>query len=251
MLVSFRRASAAQPGDAPAQSFRQAAAVPPPTRAASPRCRHAARRPIDAGPGNVPSATAEEPPTRPSERSTWRSIKIAKLQSVSAKLEQDVEMLNQKFKITGDYMKAPNSRVYSLLEIGGGLPDTKGKFLQVCDGETLWVYELVLDQAFYRRWTIKPMLERLNSPDLDRESRTMAMSQLGLAGPETLLIGLRKNIRFDMKEATVLDGRKVWKIHGTWKSRQGLQFDTAAGQSHGGLASLHSHGRKSLSGNRR
>ena len=29
----------------------------------------------------------------------------------------------------------------------------------------------------------------------------MAMSQLGLAGPETLLVGLRKNIRFDLKEA--------------------------------------------------
>jgi outer membrane lipoprotein-sorting protein len=169
----------------------------------------------------------EEPPTEAERAIDLAILKIAKLQSVSAKVEQDVEMLNQKFKITGVYMKAPNTRVYSLLELADGLPDSKGKFLQVCDGETLWDYELVLDQAYYRRWTIKPILERLNSPDLDPESRLRAMTQLGIAGPETLLVGLRKSLRFDIKEATVLSGRKVYRLHGTWKNRQGLQFNSS------------------------
>jgi hypothetical protein len=181
--------------------------------------------PVAAGAG-APAAPAEEPPTEAEREIDLAILKIAKLQSVSATIEQDVEMLNQKFKLTGDYKKAPNHRIYSSIKISEGLPDSSGTFLQVCDGETLWVYELVLEQQFYRRLTIKPIFERLDSPDLDREARTAAMSQLGLAGPETLLVGLRKNIRFDIKEATILDGRKVWKIHGTWKNRQGLMFDT-------------------------
>jgi outer membrane lipoprotein-sorting protein len=179
------------------------------------------------GAQGAPGAPVEEPPTEAERAIDLAILKLAKLESVSAKVEQDVEMLNQKFKITGVYMKAPHTRVYSLLELSDGLPDSKGKFLQVCDGETLWDYELVLDQPFYRRWTIKPILERLNSPDLDSESRTRAMTSLGIAGPEALLIGLRKSIRFDIQEATVLNGRKVVKFHGLWKSRQGLNFNSS------------------------
>jgi hypothetical protein len=169
---------------------------------------------------------AEEPPTE-AERTIDLAIeKIAKLVSVEAKLEQDVEMLNQKFKITGEFKKAPNNRVSMRLDLAGGLPDSSGRFLQVCDGETLWDCEIVLDRPAYRRWAIKGILERLDSPDLDPEVRSKIKTQLGMAGPETLLIGLRRNLRFDIKEEAVLEGRKVWRIHGTWKSRQGLVFDS-------------------------
>jgi hypothetical protein len=147
--------------------------------------------------------------------------KIAKLEYVSADLEQDVDMLAQKFKITGRYLVAPKARVYLLLIITG-LPDSGGRSLQVCDGETLWEYQLILDNAFYRKRSIKPILERLNSPDLDAELRSKAMTQMGMAGPETVLVGLRKTFRFDLKEATMLGDRKVWKLHATWKNRQGL-----------------------------
>ena len=178
-----------------------------------------------AGPGGIPTAPAEAPPTE-AERTIDESIrKISKLQSVAAELEQDVEMLNQKFKITGRYLKAPNTRIYVLLTISGGLADTTGRFLQVCDGETLWEYELVLDQSYYRKLTIKPILERLNSPDLDPEIKAKATTQMGVAGPETLLLGLRKTLLFNQKEDAVLDGKKVWKFHGTWKNRQGLAFN--------------------------
>jgi outer membrane lipoprotein-sorting protein len=178
------------------------------------------------GPGGIPSAPAEEPPTEAEKAIDEAIKKISKLQSVAADLEQDVEMLNQKFKITGRYLKAPNTRLYVLLMVSGGLPDTTGRFLQVCDGETLWEYELVLDQSFYRKLLIKPILERLNSPDLDPEIRAKATTQMGVAGPETLLVGLRKTLRFDQREEAVVDGKKFWKFHGTWKSRQGLAFNS-------------------------
>jgi outer membrane lipoprotein-sorting protein len=186
----------------------------------------AARGGPAAGPGGIPTAPAEEPPTEAELAIDEAIRKISKLQSVAAELEQDVEMLNQKFRINGRYLRAPNTRLYVLLTVAGGLPDTTGRFLQVCDGETLWEYELVLDQSYYRKLLIKPILERLNSPDLDPEIRTKATTQMGVAGPETLLVGLRKTLLFNQKEAATLDGRKVWMFHGTWKSRQGLTFNS-------------------------
>jgi len=177
-----------------------------------------------AGPGvagTVPAAQPEEPPTE-AERLIDSAIKtLAKLQSVAADLVQSVDMLYQKFTIKGRYLRAPNARVKLQLTVVG-LPDTSGTTLQVCDGETLWEYQQILDRQFYRKLSIKPILERLNSPDLDPKIRNQAVAQMGLAGPETLLVGLRKYIKFDQKEEAVLDGTKVWKLHGNWKSRQGL-----------------------------
>ncbi len=60
--------------------------------------------------------------------------------------------------------------VYLRLTVSG-LPDSTGTTLQVCDGETLWDYQQVLNNQSYRRLTIKPILERLNSPDLDPRSK--------------------------------------------------------------------------------
>jgi outer membrane lipoprotein-sorting protein len=172
-------------------------------------------------PSATPVAAPEEPPT-PAERVIDDAIKmIAKIQSVVAKLVQSVDMLNQKFTIKGEYKRAPQARVRLQLTVAG-LHDSDGTTLQVCDGETLWDYQQILDRQFYRKLSIKPVLERLNSPDLDPKIKTQAISQMGLAGPETLLVGLRKYIKFDQKEETELDGRKVWKLHGVWKSRQGL-----------------------------
>jgi hypothetical protein len=48
------------------------------------------------------------------------------------------------------------------------------------------------------------------------------MSQIGFSGPEALLVGLRKSIRFDQKEEGVLDGKAVWILRGTWLNRTGF-----------------------------
>jgi outer membrane lipoprotein-sorting protein len=178
-----------------------------------------------AGPGAAPAAQPEEPPTD-AEKVIDGAIKLlAKLQSVTADVVESVDMLYQKFTIKGQYLRAPNARVKLQLTVYG-LPDSTGTTLQVCDGETLWEYQQILDRQYYRKLSIKPVLERLNSPDLDPTVRTLAINQMGLAGPETLLVGLRKQMKFDLKEEVVLDGRKVWKLHGTWKNRQGLVADS-------------------------
>jgi outer membrane lipoprotein-sorting protein len=187
--------------------------------------------PAQAPPGAMPTAGStgqaaaparpDEPPTEAERFIDGAIKKIAGLQSISADLSQYVEMLNQKFSITGKFLKAAKNRVYLRLTVAG-LPDTSSTTLQICDGETLWDFQRVLDSQFYRKLSIKPVLERLESPDLDPRIKEQAISQMGFAGPEALLVSLRKVIRFTLKEDGKLDGKNVWILRGTWKSRQGL-----------------------------
>lgn len=174
--------------------------------------------------GGLPGAPAEppqEPPTE-AERLIDLAIKqVAGLKSVSADMLQHVEMLKQKFDIKGRYLKAPSSRIYLKLTISG-IPDSSGTMLQICDGVTLWDYQQVLDSQYYRKMSVQPVFEKLNAPEIDAKTREQIMTQMGFVGPEALLVGLRKTIKFDQKESGELDGKPVWVLRGTWRSRNGL-----------------------------
>jgi outer membrane lipoprotein-sorting protein len=164
----------------------------------------------------------EEPPT-PSERFIDEAkAKLAKLQSFAADVEQRVDMLNQHFTLKGRALKAPQNRVYFRLTLSG-LPDTSGTTLQVCDGDTLWDYQQILQQQIYHKFSVKPVMERLNSPELDPKFREQYREGMGFAGPETLLAGLRRLFRFEQEKVeTKLGDKAVWKLVGTWKDRKSL-----------------------------
>jgi len=180
-----------------------------------------AQAPATAPATGKPAEPPPEPPTE-AERLIDEAIKkVAALKSVSADMAQDVVMLKQSFSIKGRYLKAPTSRIYLKLTVTG-LPDSSGTMLQVCDGETLWDYQQVLGSQSYRKLSIKPVFEQLNSPEIDAKTRDMVMTQLGFTGPEALLIGLRKSVKFDQKEEDTLDGKPVWVLRGTWRNRNGL-----------------------------
>jgi outer membrane lipoprotein-sorting protein len=172
-------------------------------------------------PGAQAADKPEEPPTEAELLIDAAIKKLAKLESVAADLLQEINMLNQKYTIKGRYLKAPNSHVYLKLTVSG-LPDTSATSLQVCDGDTLWDYQVVLDSQNYRKLSIKPILERLNSPELNEKIKDQALTSMGLAGPETLLVGLRKTLKFGQKEEEEIDGKKMWRLRGTWRTRQGL-----------------------------
>ncbi len=174
-----------------------------------------------AGPVSPAAEKPEEPPT-PAEIDIDVAIKkLAKLKSVTAELIEQVNVLNQKFTVKGSYRKGPNNLSYTQLSVSG-LVDSAATSLQVCDGETLWDHQMVLDSPIYRKMSIKPVLERLNSPELDPKVREQFFAQMGLSGPETLLLGLRKSLKFNLKDEGELNGMKVWMFRGTWRSRQGL-----------------------------
>ncbi len=108
----------------------------------------------------------------------------------------------------------------------------------------------MLDSPVYRKLSIKPILERLNSPELNRQDAEIRPSlQMGLAGPETLLVGLRRTMKFDLKEEDELDGKKVWKFRGTWRIAPGPgRSRRPPGRRRRLLASLHPDGRHALPG---
>ena len=130
-------------------------------------------------------------------------------------------MLKQKFTINGVYRKAPSGRLFLKLVVAG-LPGSSGEMSQVCDGVTLWDYQQLLEYKHYRRITLAPILEKLKAPELDAAVREQVLTRLGIAGPEVLLVGLRKTFHWDQKEDGTLDGRPVWILRGTWQDRQGL-----------------------------
>jgi len=180
-------------------------------------------QPGGAVPLNAPPEKAEEPPTEAERVIDLAIKKLAALKSVSAELLEKVEMLNQKVTIKGRYLRAKGTRIYLSLTVSG-LADTGGTTLQVCDGETLWDYEQLFDSQYYRKLSIKPVLERLNSADLDPKLREQIITQMGVSGPETLLVGLRRTLKFEQREEGELDGKKVWILRGTWRNRQGLML---------------------------
>ncbi len=163
----------------------------------------------------------EEPPTAAEQLIDEALAKITKLRWVSAELVGEVQPLIEKVTIKGRYLKGPNARFYSRLT-ASGLPGTEGTTLQVCDSETLWSYQAVRDSQLYRKFSVKPILDRLNSPDLDPKIKEQAMTQMGLARPETVLAGLRRALRFEHQGEGALEGKKVWILRGSSRNRQGL-----------------------------
>ena len=124
---------------------------------------------------------------------------------------QNVEMLKQKFDIKGRYLKAPDSRIYLKLTVSG-LPDSNGTMLQVCDGETLWEYQQILESQIYRKLSASSRSSSVSTrPTSTPRLATRFINQMGFAGPDALLVGLRKSVRFDQKEKeeVILDGKRV------------------------------------------
>jgi outer membrane lipoprotein-sorting protein len=183
-----------------------------------------AQGPPAAAPAPAPASgapAAAEPPTEAEKTIDQAAAKIAALKSVTADISQTVDLLDQKFTVKGRFLRAPSHRIYLRLTVSG-LPDATGTLLQVCDGQTLWDYSQILDSQSYRKILVGQIFEKLTSPDLEDELRKQIVAQLGFAGPEQLLVGLRKLVRFNQIAAGKYEGKDVWVIAGEWKSRDGL-----------------------------
>jgi hypothetical protein len=173
-------------------------------------------------PATTPAAApAPTTPTKAEAKLDEAIARIKSLKSVSAELAETVEMLGQKFRLTGLYSKAPDYRVYLKLDLAG-LGDTNGTMLQVCDGDLLWDYTKILGAPSLRKLKIGGILKKLDSAEFDPEMRDRMVAQLGFAGPEALLVGLRRSMAFNQLAEGTLDGRAVWIIRGQWKDYEGL-----------------------------
>ena len=175
--------------------------------------------PAGAGAGAAPATP--KPPTEAEIFLDEAIKKVKALDSVMAEVLEKVTMLGQTFEIKGRYRKAPKDKLYLKLEVHD-LPDSSGLMHQVCDGTNFWEYQKVFETQIYRKLEAGAILAKLRGIDLDEEIRENIMIQLGFAGPDALLVGLRKSITFDQKTKETLDGRPVWVLRGNWTNREGL-----------------------------
>ena len=160
-------------------------------------------------------STSTEPPTE-AERTLDAAIrKVKSLKSVSAKVRQDAEILDQKFQLDGVYRRAPGNRVFFQLGLKG-LGKATGTMLQVCDGRTLWDFQEVLGTRSVRKTDIAKVLGKLQDPLFDSTIKEQILGGLGFSGPDALLSGLRKSFRFDQQQETTLEGEPAWLLRGNW-----------------------------------
>lgn len=171
-------------------------------------------------------AAKEEPPTEAEKFIDQAVKKVQAIKSVSADITQTAEVLGQKFELKGQYLKDVNNKVRLQLTLNG-MESATGTMLQVCDGVELWDVQQVIDSQSYRKRKIGEIMTLLNDPRMDATIREQIIAQLGFAGPEALLTGLRKSIKFDNMSEDSLDGQKVIVVQGEWKDRSAL---TAPGQ---------------------
>jgi hypothetical protein len=172
----------------------------------------------------APSAEVPEPPPTEAEKALDSAIdKLKALETVSADVDMTAEILGQNFQVKGQYLKAPGLKSLISLEVEG-LGDVTGELQQVCDGTTFWDFQRVLEAPRLRRITLGPILKVLEKPDADAELKKMFLDNLGLAGPEAVLSGLRESVMFDQMEPSSLDDKKVLVIRGRWKDRAALSL---------------------------
>ena len=187
-------------------------------------------------PAGGPPAAGEKPkveaaPPTEAELALDEAIKkIKDIPSVSADIAQSADFLGQRFTIKGRFLKAPGLRYRMELTVSG-LAAGGGQMIQVSDGQTLWDFQQVLNANRCQTLRIDEVNKKLQAPEFTAEFRDQVLDSLGFAGPEALLTGLRKAIRFEHKEAGTLEiqggkggteSRDVWVLRGEWQDREAL-----------------------------
>jgi hypothetical protein len=152
-------------------------------------------------------------------------IKVRLMKQIAASIEQDVDMLNQKFKLEGHYYKDFSAPAIFLVRLQlklEGLGDTGSTMLQVSDGKVLWDFQKVLKMQVYRKKDILPIMKKLDDSNLDIYFKSLVVSNLGFGGPEAMMTGLSRAVKFDQVDSKVIDGVEVWDLGGTWIDRSKL-----------------------------
>jgi hypothetical protein len=173
----------------------------------------------------APPPAAPEGPSQAENYINDAIIKVRLMERIAAKVDQEVDMLNQKFNLVGNYYKDTEHRIRLQLKLVG-LGDSGSDMLQVCDGKVLWDYQQALGMRICRKRELLPILKKLEDPNIERDFRYLIISQLGFGGPEAMLMGLKNAVKFDQHSDSKLDvdgtSVDVVIVGGTWIDRSRL-----------------------------
>ena len=151
-------------------------------------------------------------------------------------------MLSQKFSIKGRYLKAPNRRVYLRLTVSG-LPDSErhhasGLRRRNSLGLPANPRQSVLSQAEHQADPRTAQFARSGPEDRRlRQPRRWASP-----GRKRCCSGCEKRSSSIKREDGELDGKKVWILHGTWRTARDLLVPMRSRCRHRRLAPVYPDG---------
>ena len=171
----------------------------------------------------TPATSTELPGAAAADQVLQAAItKLRDRPTAVADISLQADMLNEKFRVVGQYLKATDYRVLLRLTVEG-LADAQATTQQICDGTTIYNLSIAYDEQRISSIRLAPLLKALENPDADADFKEAVLTQFGFSGPEALLQGLRKAAEFDlgMKEDDY-EGRPVYILRGQWKDRESL-----------------------------
>jgi hypothetical protein len=144
---------------------------------------------------------------------------IDSLQSLSAKIRQQVEMFDHQVTGAGQYVQQGRGvRQLSRFELKSQVGDASYTLLKINDGHFFWTF---------RELPGGPTISRI---DLDRVEAQLApggrsfpvapLGQWELGGLSKMLAGLRQNFQFTAFLESRLGDRPVWIVDGQWRPAQ-------------------------------
>ncbi|MBS0261926.1 MAG: hypothetical protein JSS02_08210 [Planctomycetes bacterium] len=181
---------------------------------------------------------------------------LLKVNSISAKVVEKVDVLEKSFKAEGRYLQLGlrEGDWKMRLELAVKIGNSSGSLLEVCDGELLWTRSELetlrkkgdvtkaeaakkdpANTFITRRNVVKILNAAKKLPDKSYE--TGLIITLGLGGLPAMLSGIEQGMKFSAAKETTLRDIPVVVVEGTWNDAiaQKLKGNAPPGQAGAGL----------------
>lgn len=141
-------------------------------------------------------------------------------QSVSAKINQQVNLFGKQLQGDGTYLEQRPGRDHLMrLELRIVLGDEVSNLVQVCDGRYLWIYRKLLDDGTLSQIDVARVVHAMQEVQAAASRGGLGMLP-GLGGLPRLLRGLYAAFDFQVAEKGRLEQLPVWILRGQWKPAQ-------------------------------
>jgi hypothetical protein len=144
---------------------------------------------------------------------------IDRLQSLSAKVRNRVDLFDQQVTGAGIYLQQGSGlRQLSRFELKSQVADATYTLLEVNDGRGYWTFRELPTGPSLNRVDLERIQAQLQS-DV-RSASAAGPGQMPIGGLCKMIAGLRQNFQFDRAAQTQLGERIVWVVDGQWRPAQ-------------------------------
>jgi outer membrane lipoprotein-sorting protein len=143
--------------------------------------------------------------------------KLIRYKSVKADISEVVTLGNRKIRLSGKYLQGTDLQLRFEFEVNVG--GTKGRLLEVCDGQILWTYYEVGKQKRVARRLVRQILnEAGDGPE------NLLIAEIGLGGLPGLLASIQRAIVFDKQWEQDVGDQTFVVVEGTWTPSNRAKF---------------------------